>query len=92
MVSHKAASYCDMTDSQWKHHRGMRPPAVGDRRSGYRYRRTDLDAWMEMRQLGLWPDWKGLVQQHGESVAWQVMLVRLERARASARSAAAEVA
>lgn len=90
-VSWKAAAYCDMTDAQWKHHRGMRPPPVGDRRSGFRFRRTDLDAWMELRRLGLWADWKTLVQQHGEQVAWAVMLRRLERKRAEIESLAQEV-
>ncbi len=92
MVSHKAAAYCDMTDNQWKHHRGLRPPAVGDRRSGFRYRRSDLDAWMELRRLGLWADWKPLVQEHGEALAWEIMLVRLERTNAARRARAEEAA
>lgn len=82
MVSHKAAAYCDMTDSQWKHYRGSRPPAVGTRKTGFRFRRTDLDAWMELRQLGLWNDWKQLVQAKTEPVAWATMLRRLESKRA----------
>ena len=91
MVSHKAAAYCDMTDTQWKHHRGMRPPPVGDKRSGFRYRRTDLDAWMELRRLGLWADWKQVRQAHGEQVAWAVMLKRLEKKRAEIDALAVEV-
>ena len=91
MVSWKAARYCDMTDSQWKHHRKMRPPSVGDRRSGFRFRRTDLDAWMELRRLGLWADSTQLRQEHGEQVAWAVMLRRLETKRAEIDALAAEV-
>jgi hypothetical protein len=91
MVSWKAAEYCDMTDSQWKHYRGWRPPAVGTRKTGFRYRRTYLDAWMELRQLGLWDDWKELVQAKTEPVAWRAMLLRLERKRAELDALALEV-
>jgi hypothetical protein len=91
MVSWKAAEYCDMTDTQWKHHRGKRPPPVGDRRSGFRYQRTDLDAWMEMRRLGLWADWKQLREAHGEHVAWAIMLRRLEKKRVDIDALALEV-
>ncbi len=34
----KGGSEQAMTDSHWKHYRGWRPPAVGTRKTGFRYR------------------------------------------------------
>ena len=81
MRSKKAAEYCDMTRSQWKHYSaaGLLPPCVRDTRS-HKFGRTYLDTWMELRMRGLWADWKQLVQEHGERKAWDAMLGRLKEA------------
>ena len=93
MVSWKAAEHCDMTDKQWASYRskGGLPPYLADYRP-YRHRRIDLDAWMQLRQRGLWADWKELVHRVGDSAAWAVMLRRLKDAQDADQRLAAEVA
>ncbi len=66
------------------------PPARRDTKP-YQWKRTDISAWMELRRLDLWGDWKALCQEHGEHVAWALMLKRLEKALAEIESLAAEV-
>ena len=63
------------------------PPARRDTRP-YQWKRADLSAWMELRCLGLWGDWKALCQEHGEHVAWAVMLKRLASRQAEVEALA----
>lgn len=66
---------------------GYLPPRRRDTKP-HQWKRTDLSAFMELRRLGLFADYKQLVQAHGEAVAWEVMLRRLDTRRAEIRSLA----
>jgi hypothetical protein len=66
------------------------PPARRDTRP-YQWKRSDISAWMELRRLDLWGDWKALCQEHKEMPAWGVMLKRLEKAQAEIEARAQAV-
>jgi len=69
---------------------GWLPPARRDT-IPHTWMRSDLLAREEMRRLGLFEDWRELVQEHGEHVAWAVMLKRLAKAQADIEARAQAV-
>jgi len=69
---------------------GWLPPARRDCKP-HTWMRSDLLAREEMRRFGLFEDWRELVQEHGEHVAWAVMLKRLEKAQADIEARALAV-
>jgi hypothetical protein len=70
---------------------GWMPPARRDTKP-HQWKRSDLLARAELRRLDLFGDWRELVQEHGEQVAWVAMLKRLEKAQAEIDARAREVA
>lgn len=69
---------------------GWLPPARRDTKP-HQWSRADLLARAEMRRLGLFADWRELVQEHGEHVTWKAMLKRLAKAQADIEARASEV-
>lgn len=63
------------------------PPARRDTKP-HQWKRSDLLARAELRRLDLFGDWREMVQERGEHVAWAVMLKRLEKAQADIESLA----
>lgn len=70
---------------------GWLPPAKRNTKP-HKWRRSDLLAREELNQLDLFGDWLELRQEHGEHVAWAMMLKRLEKARAEIDALAQAVA
>ena len=92
MEKYGSSHYCGYEVSPWEHYRdgGYLPPRVRDTGRNHRWRRTDLDAWMELRRRDLFGDYKELTQHLGELDAWAVMLKRLEEAKAETLERAVE--
>jgi len=70
---------------------GWLPPAKRNTKP-HKWRRTDLLAREELDQLDLFGDWLELRQEHGEHVAWAVMLKRLASKQAELEALARGVA
>ncbi len=88
-----AAILLDRTIGQWKSlvRQRLVPPACRLTRP-HQWKRTDLLTWKELQRLGLWLDWISLCQEHGEQVAWAVMIKRLARQMAEINALAEGIA
>ena len=53
------------------------PPHYGYTKP-HKWRRSDILAWIELEELGLFGDWLPLRARLGPKDAWAVMLARLE--------------
>jgi hypothetical protein len=71
---------------------GFLPPHHPWTKRHHRWKKSDVDAWSELKRRGLFDDYPELRQQHGESAAWTLMLKRLADARERDQQLAAEVA
>ena len=72
--------------------KGELPPLAIDTARHQRWRRADIEAWLEMKMRGLVGDWLQLRGQLGEIDGWAVMLKRLEAAQAKTAAVVREVA
>lgn len=71
-ISHRTLERCKSE--------GFLPPHFPVTSRHHRWRRRDVDAWMTLKQRGLWGDWLELRGEHGSIEAWEKMLKRLDDA------------
>ena len=84
-----AADQYGISVHQWSHRGEHRPPAHEDPQ-GWKWKRADISAMAEMERLELLEHWKPLRQDHGELVAWEIMLGLLAKKKAEIQAQADE--
>lgn len=77
------------TLERWKQH-GYLPPHAEWTRKIHMWKRTDLDAWSEMKMRGLLDDWIEVRGRLGAIDGWALMLERLDAAKAKTAAVVAQ--
>ena len=67
------------TLERWKRE-GFLPPHFEVTSRIHKWKRSDVDAWMALKQRGLLEDWLDLRGEHGPIEAWKQVLRRLDEA------------